>query len=82
MSDSLSGTPRSDAAHSDALVFTSWRLWFALPPLAVIVMWRSRRGASAPFWPADVPQLQWIALLVGAGAFFLAGAKERALAAR
>ena len=25
------------AGHSDALVFTTWRLWFALPPLAAIV---------------------------------------------
>jgi len=62
------------AGHSDALVFTTWRLWFALPPLAAIVRWRSRRTDSAPFWPADVPPGRWIALLVGAGAFFVAGA--------
>ena len=30
------------AGHSDALVFTTWRLWFALPPLA-----RDRRVAGA-----------------------------------
>ena len=62
------------AGHSDALVFTTWRLWFALPPLGAIVRWRSRRTDSAPFWPADVPPLRWIALLAGAGAFFVAGA--------
>src|SRR5260221_2381729 len=62
------------AGHSDALVFTTWRLWIALPPLAVIVSWRSRRGDSAPFWPDDVPPLRWIALLIGAGAFFVSGA--------
>src|ERR1700693_6144860 len=62
------------AGHSDALVFTTWRLWFALPPLAVIVGWRARRTDSAPFWPDDVPPLRWIALLVGAGAFFVSGA--------
>jgi drug/metabolite transporter (DMT)-like permease len=62
------------AAHSDALVFTTWRLWFALPPLAAIVAWRSRRTDSAPFWPDDVRPLRWIALLAGAGAFFVAGA--------
>jgi drug/metabolite transporter (DMT)-like permease len=62
------------AGHSDALVFTTWRLWFALPPLAAIVSWRSRHRDSAPFWPEDVPPLRWIALLVGAGAFFVSGA--------
>ncbi len=62
------------AGHSDALVFTTWRLWFALPPLAAIVRWRARRTDSAPFWPDDVPPLRWIALLVGAGGFFVAGA--------
>ena len=62
------------AGHSDALVFTTWRLWFALPPLAAIVGWRARRTDSAPFWPEDVPPLRWIALLIGAGAFFVAGA--------
>ena len=62
------------AGHSDALVFTTWRLWFALPPLAVIVAWRSRRSDSAPFWPEDVAPARWIALLAGAGAFFIAGA--------
>ncbi len=62
------------AGHSDALVFTTWRLWFALPPLATIVWWRSRRVDTAPFWPDDMPRLRWIALLVGAGAFFVSGA--------
>ncbi len=62
------------AGHSDALVFTTWRLWLALPPLAAIVVWRSRRSDSAPFWPDDVPTLRWIGLLVGAGGFFVAGA--------
>jgi drug/metabolite transporter (DMT)-like permease len=61
------------AGHSDALVFTTWRLWFALPPLAIIVGWRARRTDSAPFWPEDVPPVRWIALLVGAGAFFVSG---------
>jgi drug/metabolite transporter (DMT)-like permease len=62
------------AGHSDALVFTTWRLWFALPPLAAIVTWRSRRTASAPFWPEDVPTFRWVLLLLGAGAFFIGGA--------
>ena len=62
------------AGHSDALVFTTWRLWFALPPLAAIVAWRSRRTDSAPFWPHDIPTVRWLGLLFGAGAFFIAGA--------
>jgi drug/metabolite transporter (DMT)-like permease len=62
------------AGHSDALVFTTWRLWFALPPLAAIVAWRSRRTASAPFWPEDVPSARFVLLLLGAGAFFIGGA--------
>lgn len=62
------------AGHSDALVFTTWRLWFALPPLALIVVWRSRLGHSAPFRPADVSSARWLVLLVGAGAFFVSGA--------
>ncbi len=62
------------AAHVDALVFTTWRLWLALPPLALIVAWRSSRTDSAPFWPEDVPTLRWLALLLGAGAFFVAAA--------
>jgi drug/metabolite transporter (DMT)-like permease len=62
------------AAHVDALVFTTWRLWLSVPPLALIVGWRSRRTDSAPFWPEDVSTVRWIGLLVGAGAFFVAAA--------
>jgi drug/metabolite transporter (DMT)-like permease len=62
------------AAHTDALVFTTWRLWFALPPLFLIVRWRARSTATGPFWPTDVTARQWLLLLVGAGAFFTLGA--------
>jgi drug/metabolite transporter (DMT)-like permease len=62
------------AGHSDALVFTTWRLWLALPPLSAIVLWRSRRLGSVPFRPPDLPWPRWIAMLVGAGAFFISGA--------
>ena len=62
------------AGHSDALVFTTWRLWFALPPLTVIVALRARKGASAPFRPTGVSVTRWIVLLLGAGAFFFSGA--------
>jgi len=62
------------AAHSDALVFTTWRLWFALPPLFLIVRWRSRSAATGPFWPTDVSAKRWLLLLIGAGSFFILGA--------
>ena len=62
------------AGHSDALVFTTWRLWFALPPLWVIVAFRARRGHSVPFRPEGVSVTRWVVLLLGAGAFFFTGA--------
>ncbi len=62
------------AGHSDALVFTTYRLWSALPPLAAIVFWRSKHAEAAPFWPDDLTRVRWTLLLIGAGAFFVAGA--------
>ncbi len=62
------------AGHSDALVFTTWRLLFALPPLAVIVAYRSRHGHSVAFRPPGVTAGRWTLLLLGAGAFFAAAA--------
>jgi drug/metabolite transporter (DMT)-like permease len=62
------------AAHSDALVFTTWRLWLALPPLFLIVWVRGRAEASRPTWPADVSLKHGLLLLVGAGTFFVLGA--------
>jgi drug/metabolite transporter (DMT)-like permease len=62
------------AGHSDALVFTTWRLWFALPPLFVIVWARRRSVTAGPFWPGDVTRRQWLLLLLGAGTFFILGA--------
>jgi drug/metabolite transporter (DMT)-like permease len=35
------------ASHAPAVPFTTWRLWFALPPLYVLVAWRSRRSPDA-----------------------------------
>jgi drug/metabolite transporter (DMT)-like permease len=62
------------AGHSDALVFTTWRLWFALPPLAVIVSWRSRGSHGVALRPPDVSRGRWLGLMFGAGAFFVSGA--------
>jgi drug/metabolite transporter (DMT)-like permease len=62
------------AADTDAALFTTWRLWFALPPLAAIVWVRSRSGRSVPFKPVDVSAGRWFLLLLGGGAFFVGGA--------
>jgi drug/metabolite transporter (DMT)-like permease len=62
------------AGHANALVFTTWRLWFALPPLAVVVGIRAARGAGVPRRPAGVPLGRWILLLLGGGFFFSTGA--------
>ena len=62
------------AGHSDALVFTTWRLLFALPPLALIVFVRSRRTPGPTWRPPDVPPRRWVALMFGAGAFFVSSA--------
>jgi drug/metabolite transporter (DMT)-like permease len=63
------------AAHADPLVFMTWRLWFALPPLALIVSLRRRRDGHAVVLRADGPSRStWLLLVVGAGAFFAAGA--------
>ena len=62
------------AGHSDALVFTTWRLWFALPPLTAIVLWRRHRNPALEVWPVDVPQHRALLLMAGGGAFFASGA--------
>ncbi|HYL53524.1 MAG TPA: EamA family transporter [Acidimicrobiia bacterium] len=61
------------AGHSDALVFTTWRLWFALPPLAAVVMWRSRGSRGVSLRPRDVSRARWIGLMLGAGGLFVSG---------
>jgi drug/metabolite transporter (DMT)-like permease len=62
------------AGHTDALVFTTWRLWLALPPLGLVVLLRGRRSPAIPLFPPDVPRARWILLMFGAGAFFVSGA--------
>lgn len=62
------------AADTPSLVFTTWRLWFALPPLALAVALRSRSRPHARVFPEGVSRGRWILLMFGAGAFFVAGA--------
>lgn len=61
------------AGDADALVFSTWRLWFAIPPLAVIVALRSRRGPEYAFWPIGVSKPRWAALMALGGASFVLG---------
>lgn len=62
------------AGHSDAVVFTTWRLWFAVPVLAAIVFARRRRNPSLQLWPTDMSRGRAVAVLVGGGAFFASSA--------
>jgi drug/metabolite transporter (DMT)-like permease len=62
------------AAHADSLVFTTWRLWFAIPPLAAIVAWRRRRNPQLQIWPPGMSHARALVVLVGGGAFFASGA--------
>jgi drug/metabolite transporter (DMT)-like permease len=62
------------AGADEPLVFTTWRLWFALPPLALVLAVRKRRGQEIVLRPAGVPRLRWNLIVFGAGAFFAAAA--------
>ena len=62
------------AGDTDALVFTTWRLWIALPPLACIVAFRARGPRQVALRPPDVPWSRWLLIMFGAGAFFLSAA--------
>lgn len=62
------------AGDSDPIVFTTWRLWFSLIPLAVAVAWRRRRDPSLQLWPTDVALQRLLLLLIVGGATFASSA--------
>jgi drug/metabolite transporter (DMT)-like permease len=62
------------AGDADPLVFTTWRLWLALPPLALVLWWRTRRGDEVMLRAPGVSRGRWLLLVFGAGAFFASGA--------
>lgn len=62
------------AGHSDALVFTTWRLWFALPPLLVLVVLRRRRNPELVLRAPGISRVRWTLLVAGAGALFASSA--------
>jgi drug/metabolite transporter (DMT)-like permease len=61
------------ASHTDAVVFTTWRLWLAVIPLALLRRLDRPRGDPVVFWPLGVSRLKWILLLGGASVVFVAG---------
>jgi drug/metabolite transporter (DMT)-like permease len=63
------------AAHADALRFTTWRLWFALPPLFALVALRARRRPRTVTLglPGRSP-LASVAALAFGGVLFAGGA--------
>jgi drug/metabolite transporter (DMT)-like permease len=64
------------AGHADPLVFTTWRLWFALPPLALVALVRRRAspGAARPATGPGTTPVRRAALVAGAGVLFASGA--------
>jgi drug/metabolite transporter (DMT)-like permease len=63
------------AAHSDAVRFTTWRLWFALPPLFVLVAVRSRRHPGrVQFALPGRSRLAFVLAMLAGGALFAGGA--------
>lgn len=62
------------AGHADPLVFTTWRLWMALPPLALVIALRARRGVPIVMRAPGVSRATWVLVIAGAGAFFASGA--------
>jgi drug/metabolite transporter (DMT)-like permease len=61
------------ASHTDAVVFTTWRLWLAVIPLALLRQVSRSRGDAVAFWPLGVSRLRWAALVGGASIVFVAG---------
>ena len=63
------------AAHTDAVRFTTWRLWFALPPLFLVVALRARRRPDIAIF--SIPgrrRLAWVGTMAAGGALFAGGA--------
>jgi drug/metabolite transporter (DMT)-like permease len=62
------------AGDADPMVFTTWRLWLALPPLTAVLWWRTRHGQRVMLRAPGVSRGRWILIVIGAGAFFASGA--------
>ena len=61
------------ASHTNAEVFTMWRLWLAVIPLWILRRARRNRGHVVTFWAPDVSRIRWTLIVAGAGAVFVAG---------
>jgi len=62
------------AGHADPIAFTTWRLWLALPPLALVVGVRSARGEPLVMRAPGMSRARWALIIAGAGGFFASGA--------
>jgi drug/metabolite transporter (DMT)-like permease len=63
------------AAHTDAVRFTTWRLWFALPPLFLLATVRARRRpGAARFALPGRGRVAFVAAMAAGGALFAGGA--------
>ncbi len=63
------------AAHTDAVRFTTWRLWFALPPLFLLVTLRARRVRGVVrFALPGRSRLVFVAAMAAGGLLFAGGA--------
>src|SRR5271165_4363589 len=61
------------AAHANALVFSTWRLWLAVIPLGTFVLVRRRRGHKVLAGMHGASPVRWFGVVVFAGALFVAG---------
>ena len=62
------------AGDADALLFTTYRLWLALPPLALIVWVRKLGGENVVLRGEGVSRMRWMLWIFGAGCFFASAA--------
>jgi drug/metabolite transporter (DMT)-like permease len=69
------------AAHADAIRFTTWRLWFALPPLFLLVALRARRRPGVPVLTIPGRSRWAFFLAMAAGGALFAGGAATAFAA-
>jgi drug/metabolite transporter (DMT)-like permease len=67
------------AAHAPALVFTMWRLWFALPPLAAVMVVR-RRQMGGRLLDNRISPARALRTAIIAGAWFASAAGTTFLA--
>jgi drug/metabolite transporter (DMT)-like permease len=61
------------AAHTNAEIFTVWRLWLAVIPLSIVVLVRRARGRVIVFRAPGLSRMKWAMVVLGASALFVGG---------